>query len=297
MTNKALGRLKLDEDERNKQEIYSILYLKKKATSQNIWKSLDRYTMLENQKIKDQENDEYEKGLITKNKRDLNIKKRFRKTISLRTIQRHLKDDKRIIKNGRYYSIHDVARFEVRNLYPEAFGSHFFGPIFNFGLKYNKTSIGLESNLKEFIIRCGILLIYNFIEASRPFKDPSMSIREKKDLIEHWAIHGISIIEMFDMFQVMFQEDGNNKELSTYEISDNNIGRLLGAMEKLFPKIYQTLIEARNELPYYPGPKSIPYHIRGKKIEPIPRTDLNHLSFECDLMYMRDKLRPQPELK
>ena len=52
MTNKALGRLKLDENEYNKQKIYSALYLfGKKATSKDIWKLLDHSVMRFNQKM------------------------------------------------------------------------------------------------------------------------------------------------------------------------------------------------------------------------------------------------------
>ena len=83
----------------------------------------------------------------------------------------------------------------------------------------------------------------------------------------------------------------SRENLSPYEIDDISIKRLLRVIEKLFPKIYHRLVEARDELPYFPGPKSIPYHVRGKKIELIPHTDLDRLSFESDLMYMRDKLR------
>ena len=61
-------------------------------------------------------------------------------------------------------------------------------------------------------MRCGIFVMYNFIEASRPFKDPSMSIPEKKDLIYHWAEHGISLIQIFEMFQAVFGEDGIERE-------------------------------------------------------------------------------------
>ena len=50
----------------------------------------------------------------------------------------------------------------------------------------------------------GAIIIFNFIEASRPFEDKKMSARDRDDLVEYWAQKSVPLSSMFDAFRMIF---------------------------------------------------------------------------------------------
>ena len=44
----------------------------------------------------------------------------------------------------------------------------------------------LQTSLEKMITKLGVFLIFSFIEASRPFKDKSMNLHDREDLVQYW---------------------------------------------------------------------------------------------------------------
>ena len=56
----------------------------------------------------------------------------------------------------------------------------------------------------DMITRFGAIIMFNFIEASRPFEDKKMSTRDRDDLVEYWAQKSVPLSSMFDAFRRIF---------------------------------------------------------------------------------------------
>jgi hypothetical protein len=59
-------------------------------------------------------------------------------------------------------------------------------------------------SMLDMITRFGAIIIFNFIEASRPFEDKKMSARDRDDLVEYWAQNSVPLSSMFDAFRMIF---------------------------------------------------------------------------------------------
>jgi len=277
MTNIQVSINKINEKKENKEDIYSKLYFLKKATAKEIWESLDKKTKWLNQQMRDAANDKYENGEFTTKEKDEYIKKNIKTSMHIRTIQRHLKEDQRIVKDGRYYLIHNNARFEVRYLKPDTFGFDILREM-GFILKDNSKRNGFEKNVKECITSFGAFVFFIFIEAVRPFEDPSViSPFERNDLVEYWARNAIPVNRMFQKFRIAFAYDDYDditkvKNLPTIEFSRAKIRRLLRIMKKLYPELYARLSLARERSPWYPSSKEVTKSlmVHGKSLEKLP---------------------------
>jgi hypothetical protein len=131
--------------------------------------------------------------------RDNYIKDHQAYSISIRNIQRCIQKDKRIMNNGLYHSVDEDSRFENRYLDPKGFGSNLYRTFINSeSIEYN------ESSMLNLIRRFGAMIIYVFIEASRPFEDKKMTKTDREDLVNYWAENAIPISEMFYAFTMGF---------------------------------------------------------------------------------------------
>jgi len=231
---RSIGNDRIKEKREHIQDVYDALYsletiinIGKKARVKDIWWWLDEHTQQENKNIK-----------LDKNKKE---------TITIRTIERCLKDDPRIVKDGWYYHIDYEARLESRYLRPEWFGHDMFFAVMG-GFRPESP----EKSMSELIRRFGALIIFNFIEAVRPFKDKSMNLRERSELIDHWAKKALDLQTMFSIFMMTLgrrENDTFDRTKPISEIKESRIKEMLETFEKSCPDLYQNLIQARRGQP------------------------------------------------
>jgi hypothetical protein len=189
------------------------------------------------------------------------------KTISIRTIQRCIAADPRIRQDGWYYSINDESRFEKRYITPKIFGGWLYdefmhnflvqGPSFSEMRLFsdNKLVELLESRLKEMRDRFGIFMIFVFLEALKPFKDKSMTQRDRNDLVDYWAMNALPLETMFLNFRMtlhnfqstLHPKKGSNlhpnlEDKSRSEMAERLIEKVQTIMKKNYPEMYNELL-------------------------------------------------------
>ncbi len=200
--NKHLNDNRIRESERSCQRVYStIIALQNRATTKEIKQRIDNVNKMYNES-KVMEADWRFDDLHTewtKNDRDNFIKKNQADSISIRNIQRCTQKDNRIVKKGLYYSVDEDARFENRYLEPKEFGSNICDTVINSeSIEYNETS------MLDLIKRFGAIIMYIFIEASRPFEDKKMTNADREDLVEYWMQNAVPLSRMFNAFTMGF---------------------------------------------------------------------------------------------
>ena len=187
-------------------------------------------------------------------------------TISIRTIQRCIAADPRIRQEGWYYFVNDVSRFEKRYLTPKIFGGWLYNEFMHdllvqrpwFSemrvLSDNKLVELLESRLKEMGDRFGIFMIFVFLEALKPFKDKSMTQRDRNDLVDYWAMNVLPLETMFLNFRMILhnfqstlrpKNEENllpNLQQSRSEMAERIIEKVQTIMKKNYPEMYSQLI-------------------------------------------------------
>ena len=106
----------------------------------------------------------------------------------------------------------------------------------------------IQKSMSELIRRFGALIIFNFIEAVRPFKDKSMGLRERSELIDYWAKSALDLQTMFSIFKMALGRRENDKIDTTKpvgEIEESRIKQMLDTFEKSCPDLYRNLMQAR----------------------------------------------------
>jgi hypothetical protein len=234
---KALGQYNTDERNQNCQNVYDIILLHGKLTSKEIEKKLEVW----------------------------------HQPLSIKTIQRCIKDDDRIIKNKRYYSIDEQARFETRYRDPKKFGLQVYKDACKFlgrEVDYDPTTF---KNLSSIF---GAVIMFVFIESSRPFtdkvkpkpKDKGLMSRRRygykhrRDLVDYWANNAIPIELMFRDFTNIFTRKmseimrhkppivAKDTELPDNEMTDENqVNECLKMLKDSYPEIYEELMDSRNK--------------------------------------------------
>ena len=58
--------------------------------------------------------------------------------------------------------------------------------------------------MREMINIFGAMMVFAFIESSRPIRDEKASIRDRRDRINYWAQNTIPIEAMFEAFTMVF---------------------------------------------------------------------------------------------
>jgi len=231
---------------------------KRGVTLDEIWHELDRQRKLEVSRAK-KELEEW--GKRSWNKGDLarreELQKRLRKeTMTRRTIQSCIKKDPRIRKDRWLFYIDYQTMFEKRYLRPSEFGRRLYR-------RYLDETVGQlttldppespEKTLKKLITKLGVFLIFSFIEAARPFKDESMSIRDRGELVSYWIHNCIPIFEIYSNFRSSFdQREAPEKAkfdqtISYSELDENSVEKVLGILKRLHPGLVKALVKVSKE--------------------------------------------------
>jgi hypothetical protein len=176
--------------------------------------------------------------------------------LSRRTIERCIAEDDRIIKNKRYYSIDHWARLETRYLNPLRFAYQLWSDVL-LPRRYSNDVMGMRNMMEAF----GAILMFVFIEASRPFQDKlkgvgkRMDYKDRNDLVSHWALNSIPFNYMLSTFMSVFNyqlQDGKPSPgimkptgEPRDEMSDKEIQNYLVMLEKNYPDLYKDLVTAK----------------------------------------------------
>jgi hypothetical protein len=291
----GIGRKRIDTGQENKDAVYNAVRnltssdpRTKGVKLEDIWKNLDERTRWENKQIEQKINDIYENGSRSWTPSDMKeaLRREEKKTITIRTIQNCIKKDRRIKKDGWYFYIDNEARFEKRYLNPSRFGLYlyrgFFNEVesrdFNRHARLKKTltqSELLEVNTKDLIVRLGFFLIFSLIEAAKPFKDKSMDVKEREDLVRYWIEKAMPISEIFYVdFLGMFDKRKRSKDVNVRmkvdrtkpisEMDEASIQEALTMLEHAHPDLYKSMIEAYNEENPYTSVIGQQGYVRGK---------------------------------
>jgi hypothetical protein len=224
---KDFGEIHRDERIQNCQNVFDIILMYGKVTTTEIQKTLENWNS----------------------------------PLSKRTIQRCIEDDSRIVKDKRYYSISQEARFETKYRDPKKFGPQLIHEVLNTGYGYNKES------MKNMINAFGAIMMFAFIEASRPFVDKVKgkgisSTKDKDDLVQYWASKAIPIEMMFQAFNWVFTRQLSEIDLRIpidlkkpakvlkgpyNEMTEDQVKECHMMLRKIYPDIYEGLKSARKK--------------------------------------------------
>jgi hypothetical protein len=274
---KEKGKLSLSDkqyeyiDKKTRQEVYDALYslevvqnIGMNAKVPHIRSRLDEFRKEYNEQKETDGWNYYNSGTSGKTRdemrREIEKEKRER-TISERHIERILKTDPRIVKGeGNTYHIDKEARFETRYQRPDLFGQDMLHAaidglttetVSRTGKKYK---IPQEVIMSELIRRLGAFVVFNFIEAVRPFRDKCMNRRERNELVDYWKKNAFDIDGMFDIFVATLgtewtarQEGDRDQTLAPDEVNESDINKMLETFKKSCPDIYENLMLARKQ--------------------------------------------------
>ena len=268
--NMDLSIRKIEEREQNCQMVYETILFGGKVTTDFIKKHLDSRYKMYNEQLLDYAERLYNykqsipngNYIINNNQKDKNkyIKQHW-KQISKRTIQRRIENDPRIIEDKRHYSVSQEARFETRNRDPKKFGFRLFEEVIL--RRHSRPRYNYES-MKDMIIAFGTIMMFAFIEASRPFTDKvkgkGMSSRDRDDLVRYWASNAIPIESMFQIFNLVFTRrigeidspkpvtNPNKVQKGSYdELTEDQVKECHKMLRHIYPDIYESLKSAREK--------------------------------------------------
>jgi hypothetical protein len=179
--------------------------------------------------------------------------------LSLRTIERCIKGDPRIIKNKKYYRIDERARLETRYLNPKRFGLYIWNDVV---LGKSESYSYNGDTMRQMVETFGAIILFAFIEASRQFQDNLKWVKDQKyykarnDLVLFWAMNSVPLDFMFRTFASVFNyKTAPGKPLPAIvkpngtardEMDDLQIRECLDMLEKNYPDIYKDLAYAKN---------------------------------------------------
>ena len=253
-----LGKAKQQEKREHCQRVYdAIISLQNKAKTKDIKKWIDSINKLKNETVELEayrmSNDRY--NVWTKKDKEEFLKQNWSHSLSERTIERCIKNDSRIVKNGWYYSVDEDARFETRYMDPITFGQKVFDDVVG-KQPFNPNQIS-ERDMSEMIQRFGVLIMFIFIQASRPFEDNSNTVSDRDVLVEYWAKKAIPLDRMFGVFSLVFNMslaklrniklDWKNR--SKNEMTQSQLDECLGMLERSYPELYNDLASYKRKSP------------------------------------------------
>ena len=236
-----LGEAKLKEKKENCQRVFSTIIALQNSTTKEIEKRLDAVTKWINEGIENEAQARLENPYYGWTKKDKIkfIKQNWKRTISERTIQRCIEGDNRIVKNGRYYTVDEDSRFENRYLDPKGFGDVLYNDV----IPYAGSFTCNRASMSDLITRFGAIIMYIFIEASKPFEDKRMSIADREDLVKYWAKNAIPFSQMFytftEIFNSKYAKVSKNKPYNEMEKSQTD--ECIKFLESICPDIFKDL--------------------------------------------------------
>jgi hypothetical protein len=280
--NPDIGRKSIERREANQHDVYEAVRIltaqrlpnnsKGWTTLKGIWNHLDKKTQLENKQVEKEIQKAFEIGdkKWTPSEMQQALNEEKKKTIRIRTIQNCIKRDPKIKKDGWHFYIDDEARFEKRYLNPREFGRRMYEAFSHAALSnvniYNR-NIRLKATLteteyaqmyfKNHIIKLGLFLVYSFFEGARPFRDQSMSLDEREDLVHYWVQNSMPLYEMFydttAPFDPRSTREKSRANMAPSEIDERAVIHAHGIMEKAFPELYKIIDKVfKSEVKYAP---------------------------------------------
>ena len=207
------------------------------ASTIEIRDHLDNTTKEYNKKIRERAQKRYENDEISDTEKRKEIKRNNIDTISLRTIERRVKDlteqEGLLDKDGDRYHLSEKALSDIR-YFPQLFGST---ALMKIGVMFANS---IDQSLVDFVIRFGAFLVYTFIEAARPVGKSPISIVEKQRLYVSWLEKAVPLNDMTTLFFRMYGlgTRGEKNDKVTIE-------KLRKIFQLRYPDIYKKLEEAR----------------------------------------------------
>jgi hypothetical protein len=290
MVNQDIGRKRTEIGHDNREDVFNAVRelstharnrdAKPTVRLEDIRNYLDKKTDYENKEIVSIMTGIYQSGFRNWTHAQLNdaIRREKKKTISYRTIQRCITNDPRIKKQGWYYFIDDEARFEKRYLNPSLEGRQLYKEFRNnmsmhYDEKYcakNTTIIldngyykgggkpPIEDEMRALVTEIGFFMVYSLIDACRPFRDKSLSLDDREDLVRYWIQNSIPVLTMLDEFLFLFKPDhnpwakhlptweveGKKKGLSVLEMDDETIKNVLTMLQEEYPTQFKIMAES-----------------------------------------------------
>jgi hypothetical protein len=133
------------------------------------------------------------------------------------------------------YLISDKAAEELRH-FGGIFGTEALHELLTLLIKTTTA----DKSIAELVNRFGALVLYAFIEATRPFEDKTMSAEAKDKTALSWVRNAIPVEEMFNQFLAGFvsdikrkDDDDNANESSKYEFDREKVGELSESLQNL----------------------------------------------------------------
>lgn len=253
MANIKIGQYKKEIAEGNKKNVFKILNeSEEKLSTREIWHIMDNSTQEHNKKIELEAQSKYEADEITKNERDKIIEKKTQSTIDIRTIQRIIKEDDRLEKEGTKYFISPLIK-DPRLLDPIEFGKEIYDTIIGIGHEIPEDKRDDQYYIKElndFIIKIGCFITFMFIEATLPFNDEGISIKKRQELVCHWIKNSIPYEYLFDTFRLKFDIPKRRHDWKTpfSEIKQPIIDNLLKSLQDLYPTIHERYTKGKKRV-------------------------------------------------
>lgn len=271
--NRDIGKHRIEAGYENRQDVFNAVrelsqslvarHAKPRVRLEDIINYLDKKTDQENKKRAGVAIGIYGFKYRTRDNLNEAIRRQKKKTISYRTIQRCIDNDPRIKKEGWYFYIDDEARFEKRYLNPSLEGRDSYKEFRSdmFRHYYNKlnSNPSIEAEMKRLVTEIGFFMVYTLIDACRPFRDKSMDLDEREDLVRYWIQNSIPISTMLDDFLEYFRPDyidelydrdrvkAKKKGLSVLEMDDGSIQNTLDMLQKQYPTEYKIMAEISPE--------------------------------------------------
>lgn len=249
-SNKKLIDYIQSRSENQNTKVFDVIVELKSPAPKDIKKYLDS-------KAQEKAKKEYEDGLITSNQRKQLVD---RETMSMRTILRKLKVLKRrgLIQSEKHrYFISKEIRSDFR-YYDTSFGKYALRHIMNFPINKDEANF-----LNQLVRRFGAFLLYMFIQASKPVKDPTFNAGQRDKLIMSWLRDSIPLDKMYTYFQLPLCARGRDVDYqimtgkrSSYELDEEKYSSISETFFKLYPNLwsqltYQTIFDGKPTEPLY----------------------------------------------
>ena len=244
LVNNKIGQYKIDLGKENKNNVFNTLYHSElKLSTREICDIINYLTKKDIKKIELDAQAEYEAGEISRDQKNKILKNAKKPNINLRTVQRIVKYDSRIEKEGDKYFISSSIT-DPRFLNPLEFGKTIYDAIIGSAKEIPEDKRDDQYYIKElteFIKKIGCFITFMLIEAALPFNDQTITIKQREDLVYYWIRNSIPLEYFFSTFHSKFDVPKHRHDWKTpfSEIKQPIIDKLLKSLQDLYPTIYE----------------------------------------------------------
>jgi hypothetical protein len=243
LVNNRIGQYKKNIAEENKNNVFNTLYYTdRKLSTGEICYIINHLTKKDIKKVKLDAEEEYQTGNILGSQKSEILKNANKPKINIRTVQRIVKYDSRIEKEGDKYFI-SPSITDPRLLNPIEFGKTIYDAIIGSAKEIQEDDRDDQYYIKElndFIIKIGCFITCMLIEAALPFNDKTISIKKREELVYHWIRNSIPLEYFFSTFRFIFDvpKHSHNWKIPIREIKQPIIDKLIKSFQELYPNIY-----------------------------------------------------------